>query len=394
MNKNITTDIKIILAEKCLDNKNQIWQKRLKAITPGEVQRELSQPAGFYHLKRLLTLISPAAENYLEQMAQLAHQLTIQRFGRNIRLYAPLYLSNYCTNNCRYCGFNKNNKFQRTRLTIAQALQEAEAIASEGFRDILLVSGEDREFINIDYLTELAEKLRNKVSSISLEIYPMSTAEYARLFNAGINGVTLYQETYNRQAYNYYHTAGPKSDYENRLNAHDRIAAAGMREIGLGVLLGLTDWRIETLALAEHAHYLIKRYWQSHVSFSFPRLRPAYAVTDSHFESLISDRNLVQMIMALRLCFADAGLVLSTREGPQLRDHLIKLGITKLSAGSKTSPGGYSGHNKAIEQFEIDDNRTPAQVATMIKQAGFEPVWKDWDITYFSNLTDTYQKPV
>ncbi len=380
--KYFDSNIKAMLAEKKLNGDSLTWQKRLEAITTSDVERALSEPAGSYSFEKLLTLVSPAAENYLEEMAQLAHQLTVQRFGRTVRLYAPLYLSNYCTNSCRYCGFNKDNKFRRTRLTIAQALQEAEIIASEGFRDILLVSSEDRNFISIDYLTELAGKLRDKFSSISIEVYPMSTAEYTRLFNAGIDGVTFYQETYNHQVYHYYHSAGPKSDYENRLNTPGRIAAAGMREVGLGVLLGLTNWRIEALALAEHAHYLIKRYWQSHISFSFPRLRPAYEVDGSQLQHLPGDKNLVQMIMALRLCFADAGLVLSTRERAQLRNHLIKLGITKLSAGSKTNPGGYSGRGGAIEQFQVDDNRSPAQVAAMIKQAGFEPVWKDWDSAF------------
>jgi len=382
MNNNITKNIKTILAGKNLDGDCQTWLKRLEAITKSDVERALSEPTCSYHFEKLAALISPAAENYLEQMAQLTHQLTIQRFGRTIKLYAPLYLSNYCTNSCRYCGFNKDNKFQHTRLTVTHAMQEAKVIASEGFRDILLVSGEDRQFITVDYLVELAKKLRSKFSSISIEIYQMTTEQYAQLFDAGIEGVTIYQETYNRQAYHYYHPTGPKSDYDDRLNAPDRIAAAGMREVGLGALLGLTNWRGETLALAEHANYLIKRYWQSHISFSFPRLRPAFEVIDSQFQNLLSDKNLVQMILAFRLCFADAGLVLSTRERAQLRDHLIKLGITKLSAGSKTNPGGYSGSNEAIEQFEIDDNRTPAQVAAMIKQAGFEPVWKDWDSTY------------
>ena len=261
-------------------------------------------------------------------------------------------------------------------------MEEANIIASEGFRDILLVSSEDRHFISVDYLVELAGKLRGKFASISIEIYQLSSGEYAQLFKAGIEGVTLYQETYDREAYKYYHPSGPKSDYDNRLETPEHIAAASMREVGLGVLLGLTDWRIETLALAEHAHYLIKRYWQSHISFSFPRLRPALEVGSSQFSHLLSDKNLVQMITALRLCFADAGLVLSTRERAQLRDHLVKLGITKLSAGSKTNPGGYSGHNESIKQFEIDDNRSPAQVAAMIKQQGFEPVWKDWDVAF------------
>lgn len=380
--KYTSADIRTTLAEKDLDGDGRRWHQRLENIHPDDVEMVLSEPAGSYNFEKLLTLISPAAENYLEEMAQLAHQLTVQRFGRTIRLYAPLYLSNYCTNSCRYCGFNKENKFERTRLTIDQAVEEANIIASEGFRDILLVSSEDRQFISVDYLVELARKLRGKFASISIEIYQMTRAEYAELFEAGIEGVTLYQETYNREAYTYYHPSGPKSDFDNRLDTSDNIAAAGMREVGLGVLLGLTDWRIETLALAEHAHYLIKRYWQSHVSFSFPRLRPAYEIGCSQFKHLLSDKNLVQMITALRLCFADTGLVLSTRERAELRDHLVKLGITKLSAGSKTNPGGYSGHSGAIEQFEIDDIRSPAHVAAMIKQQGFEPVWKDWDIAF------------
>jgi len=372
-------DIKTILAQKGLDGDPQGWMGRFKRVGSSDVQRALSQPLGSYNAEKLLALVSPAAEDYLEEMAQLAHQLTIQRFGRTIRLYAPLYLSNFCVNSCLYCGFNKDNKSQRKRLAIDQAVTEADIIASEGFKDILLVSSEDRKFITIEYLAELAGKLRDKFSFISIEVYPMTSSEYAKLFEAGIEGVTLYQETYNRQAYQFYHPAGPKSDYDNRLVAPDRIAQAGMREIGLGVLLGLTDWRIETVALAEHAHYLKKRYWQSHLSFSFPRLRPAHNVDNLQFRHLPSDKNLVQMIVALRLCFADAGLVLSTRERVQLRDHLIKLGITKISAGSKTNPGGYSRRSGAVEQFEINDKRSPAQVTAMIKAQGFEPVWKDWE---------------
>ena len=259
---------------------------------------------------------------------------------------------------------------------------EAEIIAGEGFRDILLVTSEDKEHVGVDYLAELAGRLRGSFSSISIEVYQMSESEYAKLFAAGIEGVTLYQETYDRPAYDYYHPAGPKSDYENRLAGPDSIAAAGMREIGLGALLGLTDWCIETLALAEHAHYLMKRYWQSHVSFSFPRLRPARDVERSSFKHLLTDKNLAQMITALRLCFADAGLVLSTREGADLRNHLINLGITRLSAGSKTNPGGYSAGCDSTEQFAVDDNRSPAQVAAMIREQGFEPVWKDWDSAF------------
>jgi 2-iminoacetate synthase len=372
-------DIKKIIVDRGLDGCGKdIWTKRLGEIKPSEVEWVLSRRPGYYVLDRLAILVSPAAENYLEQMAQIAHQLTLQRFGKTIRLYAPLYLSNFCVNNCVYCGFNKSHKFPRVRLTIEQALADAEIIAAEGFRDLLLVSGEDREFITVDYLVTLAEKLREKFSSISIEVYSMEKDEYAKLFKAGIEGVTLYQETYDRNIYAHYHPRGPKADYDWRLAALDRAASAGMREIGIGALLGLSDWRLEALAIGEHAQYLMRRYWKSRVSFSFPRLRPAKDVDEKQF-SLISDKNLVQMILALRLCFADAGVVLSTRERAELRDRLVKLGITRMSAGSKTSPGGYSGKTGAVGQFEVDDNRSPSQIAEMIKSKGLEPVWKDWD---------------
>jgi 2-iminoacetate synthase len=377
--RQLHSGIKSILAAKGLDGDASFRAERMERVTAADVESALSEEPGIYRLERLLVLVSPAAEDYLERMAQLAHRLTVQRFGRTIRLYAPLYLSSFCVNSCRYCGFNRENPSQRRRLTVEEAVAEADIIASEGFRDILLVSSEDRRFVGVDYLVELAERLGGKFCSISIEIYQMTTDEYARLFAAGVDGVTLYQETYDRRAYRYYHPAGPKADYDDRLLTPDRFASASMRELGLGVLLGLTNWRTETLALAEHAHCLMKRYWRSHVSFSFPRLRPASEVERSQFPHLLSDRNLVQMILALRLCFADAGLVLSTREPAKLREHLIKLGITKMSAGSKTSPGGYSRDDRSLKQFEIDDSRSPAEVAEMIKHEGLEPVWKDWE---------------
>ena len=375
------THIQSILADHNLDGDRDIWEQRLHDVTAGDVERELSKPAGKFSLDRLATLVSPAAEAYLEPMAQQARQLTIQRFGRTIQLYAPLYVSNVCINSCRYCGYNTATNFQRTRLTIDQALTDADIIASEGFRHLLLVSGEDKEFVTIDYLCELAEKLRKKFSSLSIEIYPMSQDDYAKVFDAGIDGVTLYQETYDRDVYAEYHIAGPKADYDYRLESPDRFAAAGMRRIGLGVLLGLADWRTETLALARHAAYLIKKYWRSQVSFSFPRLRPAINV-QNEWPHLVSDRDMVQMMLALRLCFADAGIVLSTRESADFRDHLINLCVTRLSAGSKTNPGGYAGETDAAEQFEIADNRSPHEVAAVIHSHGYETVWKDWDASF------------
>jgi 2-iminoacetate synthase len=379
-----TTDIKKILAEKQLDGNGQVWQQKLQQMKKNDVQKALATIPGTYSFEKILALISPAAEEFLEQMAQQAKKLTIKRFGKTIRLYAPLYLSNYCENSCLYCGFNKSTAAERIRLTVEQAVGEADIIATEGFTDILLVSSEDREFITVDYLTALAKKLRKKFSSIAVEIYQLSREDYAKLFEAGIEAVTIYQETYNRTAYSHFHPAGPKANYDRRLAAPDLIAQAGMRQIGIGVLLGLNDFRLETLALAEHADFLIKRYWQSQLSFSFPRLRPAQNVTAEQFKNLLSDKNLVQMITALRLCFADVGLVLSTRERAEIRDNLIQLGITKISAGSKTNPAGYSGKTNSLEQFETNDKRSPAQIAQMLKSNGFEPVWKDWDTAFLN----------
>lgn len=375
------SQIQSILAEKGLDSNRQVWGERLRQITIDEVETELAKQPGKYSLRRILALVSPAAGECLEEMARQAAQLTIQRFGRTVQLYAPLYVSNVCINSCIYCGYNRNTEFERTRLSIDQAMADAEVIAEEGFRNLLLVSGEDRRFVTTDYLCKLAEKLRSRFSSLTIEIYPMSEAEYRTVFEAGIDGVAMYQETYDRDLYAKYHPAGPKRDYDLRLKSPDRFGSAGMRRIGLGVLLGLEDWRLETLALAEHAAYLIRTYWRGQISFSFPRLRPAFQVK-SDWPHLVSDRDLVQMMLALRLCFADAGIVLSTREKPEFRDHLIRLCVTSMSAGSKTNPGGYTGHTETTEQFEVADHRRPEEIARVIRACGKEAVWKDWDAAF------------
>ncbi len=369
-----------ILKQKTLDD-HALWNLRSELVTDADVRQELSLTPGHYNLKRLTRLVSPAAEKYLEQMAQRARRLTIQRFGRTIQLYAPLYVSNVCINTCSYCGYNQSTDIPRTQLTIDQALADAEVIASEGFRHILLVSGEDKQFVTIDYLSELAKRLQSNFSSISIEIHPLSRDQYAQLFKAGIEGVALYQETYDRGAYSHYHFAGPKKDYDNRLATPGRFADADMRNLGLGFLLGLADWRIETLALAEHAAYLMKHYWRAKIDFSFPRICPATNV-QAQWPHLVSDKNMVQMMLALRLCFADAGIVLSTRENAEFRDHMMGICVTRVSAGSKTNPGGYSSEKDAAEQFTIDDDRTPDQIAAVIESNGYEPVWKDWDAAF------------
>lgn len=381
-------DILSILADKHLDKDRCRWIDVINGVSAAQVEQALAQPPGRYRFERMLTLLSPAARAYLEPMAQQAQRLTIQRFGRTIQLYAPLYVSNVCVNSCRYCGYNRQTEVKRTRLTIEQALADAHVIAGEGFRHVLLVSGEDRQFITLEYLTELADKLRQYFSSISIEIYPLSRDEYAALFAAGIDGVALYQETYDRAIYADYHIAGPKRDYDNRLTAPDRFAAAGMRQLGLGVLLGLADWRLDTLAMAEHAAYLMKRYWKSRIDFSFPRIRPAFNVMH-RWPYAVSDEDLVQMMLALRLCFADTGIVLSTRESASFRDRMMNICVTRVSAGSKTNPGGYASEKDAVEQFTIADDRSPAQIAVVIAQHGLEPVWKDWDAGFIDDELET-----
>jgi len=373
-----------VLASRRLDHDRDLWERRLREVTSYDVEAALAARPGSYSLTKLLALVSPAAESYLEPMARLSQQLTIQRFGRAMRLYAPVYLSSHCINRCRYCGFNRDNTFTRIRLTVEEAVAQAEILAAEGFRDILLVSSEDKAFITVAYLAELVKRLKGRFSFIGIEIYQMSAGDYEQLFDAGIDGVTLYQETYDRAMYARYHLGGPKADYDMRLRGPDDMGKAGMREIGLGVLLGLADWRIETLALAEHAAHLIRRYWQSRVSFSFPRLRPACGVPADEFPHLLTDQNLVQMMLALRLCFADAGIVLSTREPARLRDHLLGLAVTRLSAGSRTSPGGYTDPDANTGQFEVSDHRRPSEVAAVLKARGFDPVWKDWDEALWS----------
>lgn len=361
-----------------LDRIPSDWPAELLRVKESDVQRELASPCAFSRA-RAVTLLSPAADPYLEVMAQLAARLTRQRFGRVMNLYAPLYLSNVCINRCVYCGFSASHtKAPRRRLSVEEAEAEAAVIAQEGFRDLLLVSGEDPEFITLPYLEELVRRLRAHFVSISVEIYPLDTEGYRRLVEAGVDGVTLYQETYDRDVYAKVHPEGLKANYEKRLLAQEAAAKAGMRRLGIGALLGLADWRYETLAVAFHAHSLMQQYWKARVSISFPRLRPAPYVQMT-IPSPVTDRDLVRMIVTLRLLFPDVGLVLSTRENAKLRDHLIPLGITQMSAGSRTSPGGYREPAGASEQFEVADHRSPREVAEVLRAKGLEPVWKDWD---------------
>lgn len=349
-------------------------------------------------------LISPAAgePEVLEDLARRSHEATLRNFGRTIRLFAPLYLSNECINLCKYCGFSRDNPILRVTLTVDQVAAEARYLHDEGFRHLLLVAGEHPHFVSGNYLRDCVARLQSDWPSVSLEVGPMETEDYRPIVEAGAEGLVVYQETYDRQVYRAMHTSGPKKDFDWRLETAERAYEAGFKRLGVGALLGLADWRLEALAVAAHVDYLLRKCWKSQVTVSIPRLRPA-AGEFLPIES-VSDRDLVQFICALRLTYPEVGIVLSTRESANLRDQLIPLGVTMMSAGSHTEPGGYTGQGQkdlhltkggrfvkpelpvisskgehATEQFEIADARTPAEVAGVLEELGYEPIWKDWE---------------
>lgn len=361
-------------------------------------------------------LISPAASASLEVLSRRSHQLTQQRFGKVIRLFAPLYLSNECINNCQYCGFSRDNPIFRVTLSLEEVKREARALKEQGFRNVLLVAGEHPKFVPVAYLERCVQALHGEIPSVSLEVGPLETAEYRPLVAAGADGLVVYQETYDRAVYGEMHTAGPKRNFDWRLETPERAYAAGFRRLGISPLYGLADWRYEAISVAAHADYLLRNCWKAQLTISLPRLRPCAG----EFQPLtnMSDRDLAQLVCAFRLMFPDAGLVLSTREPSRLRDGLVPLGITLMSAGSHTEPGGYTGAGRenlhqtvrgrivgldaragsklngegasewaplpnrttnATGQFDIADDRSPEEVAELIRKLGYEPVWKDWD---------------
>lgn len=354
---------------------------RIEAKNAQDVERALA--ADRPDLEEFMALLSPAAAPFIERMAQKAHRVTLQRFGNNILMYAPLYISNLCTNGCLYCGFNATNKVSRQTLTFDEIVREATVLHGRGFRHILLVTGEAPNAVNNDYIAEAAERIRHLFSSISIEVYPMEESGYRQMVEAGVDGLTVYQETYDPELYSAMHPFGRKRDFAFRLLAPERGGAAGLRRIGIGALLGLGRFRAECFYIGLHALYLSRHYWKSHLSVSFPRMRPA----EGGFTPLnpVSDRDFVQLICALRLLMPDAGLVMSTRESATLRDNLLPLGITQMSAGSCTSPGGYAGEVESTRQFNIDDDRTAEQVGDMIRSKGYEAVWKDWDRAFLDH---------
>ncbi len=354
---------------------------RILARTDADVRRALARAeAGDADLGDMEALLSPAAAAHLERMARLSHERTVRRFGRTIQLFAPAYLSNECQNVCTYCGYSAGNKVPRRTLTPAEILREAGELRKLGIDHALLLTGESNK-VGVDYLEHALGLLRPHFSSLSLEVQPLGTEDYRRLRRQGLNAVLVYQETYHAEAYRTHHPKGRKSDFAWRLDAPDRVGAAGVHRIGLGALLGLEDWRTECLFTAMHLGWLERRHWRSRFSVSFPRLRPHEGDLAPKVE--MTDRDLVQAICAFRLLNGEVELNLSTRESPRFRDHAFRLGVTAMSAGSRTNPGGYAeGADASLEQFATEDKRAPAEVAAMLRAAGYEPVWKDWDASY------------
>jgi len=354
------------------------WDEVVASIyakTAMDVERALNK--GKKDIEDFKALISPAAAPYLEQMAQMSHRITRKRFGNTVQLYAPLYLSNECQNICTYCGFSYDNKLRRKTLSGVEILQEAEYLKQQGFEHVLLVTGEATKTVGVEYLRDVIRLLRPHFANISIEVQPLEEDEYKVLVAEGLYAVLVYQETYHKDNYKTYHPKGKKSNFEYRLDTPDRLGSAGIHKIGLGVLIGLEDWRADNFFTALHVGYLEKRFWQTRYSISFPRLRPATGLIEP--KVVISDKELVQLICAWRIFNEEIELSISTRENEVFRDHVIKLGATTMSAGSKTNPGGYAVEPESLEQFEIDDSRSVAEVKQMIERSGYKAVWKDWE---------------
>lgn len=358
--------------------KKYSWDEVQEAIyskTSHDVELALNKKK--CNLDDLMALLSPAAGAYLEQFANKSHNLTIQRFGKTIQLFAPVYLSNECLNVCTYCGFSFGNKIPRKTLTEKEMKTEFEFLKAEKFEHVLLVTGEDAIHANPAYINNSIAIARKYFADVSIEVQPLGEAEYSMFKDSGCDSVLVYQETYNPEIYKTYHLKGKKANYANRLDTPDRIGKAGINKIGLGVLLGLSDWRTDAFFLALHLVYLEKTYWQTRYSISFPRLRPAEGVES--VAHAVSDREFVQLMCALRIFDNEVEMSLSTREPEYMRNHLINMGVTSMSAGSKTNPGGYSASPETLEQFEISDDRTPEQILELIQKQGYEGVWKNWD---------------
>ena len=355
------------------------WEETTRQIQhkrPADVETALGKE--HLTLDDFMARISPAAAAYLEPMARLSRRYTQERFGKTISMYIPMYITNSCTNSCIYCGFNHHNKFDRVILTMEQIEDECKAIRALGpFENLLLVTGENPRAAGVDYIEQALKVCRPYFNNLTIEVMPLASEDYYRLTQSGINGVVCFQETYNRANYNIYHPAGMKSKFEWRVNGFDRMGQAGVHKIGMGVLIGLEEWRTDVTMMALHLQYLRKHYWKTRYSVNFPRMCPS----EGHFQPnvVMTDRELAQLTFAFRIFDHDVDISFSTREKPSFRNHIATLGATSMSAGSKTDPGGYHTYPQSLAPFSVSAERTPAQVEADIRREGYEVVWKDWD---------------
>ena len=358
-------------------NKDLNLEKTFSSIPPLSILESLKE--NNLDTEQFLGLLSLQAENNLESMAVRAHAITKNYFGNTIQLYAPMYLSNYCENSCLYCGFNLDNNIRRRKLTLHEVEKEAQFISSSGLKHILILTGESRLKSPLSYIQDCVDLLKKYFTSISVEVYPLTENEYARLVVGGVDGLTIYQEVYDEQLYAKMHISGPKKDYKFRLDAPERGVRAKMRSISIGALLGLGDWRKEVFFLGLHAKYLQDNFPDVEIGVSVPRVQPQV----SGFKPIcqVSDKNIVQIILALRIFLPRLGITISTRENPEFRENLLSLGITRMSAGSTTNVGGHTLYREEKEyssQFEIQDQRSISEIKAVLQRRGYQPVLKDW----------------
>jgi 2-iminoacetate synthase len=315
----------------------------------------------------------------LERLACQAEKLTRQYFGHTISLYAPIYLSNFCSSYCTYCGFHSHHKIERFKLTQEQMHQEMKFVSGQGIENVLLLTGESYKVTPLSYLKDAVTVAREYFPSISLEVHPMEKNEYRELFECGVDGITVYQETYDRKTYKQVHISGIKADYDFRYGTPERAALAGMRQISMGILLGLSPHVAQDLFdLYKHLRDLEKKFPGVEYSLSFPRLRSIKG--ESFVKCNIDDMAFTKIICLTRSLFPRVGINLSTREEPRLRDHILNLGITRMSAGSNTAVGGYTLKNPQDQnpQFDVSDHRSVQDIVKLLKMRNFDPVLTDW----------------
>lgn len=354
---------------------------RIASKTDNDVRRALAKE--HCDVEDFMALLSPAAEPYLETMARLSRKYTEERFGKTMSMFIPLYITNSCSNSCVYCGFHIQNPMARTILTPEQIENEYKAIKKLApFENILLVTGENPAKAGVPYLATAIDIAKKYFSNIKIEVMPLKAEEYKELVGHGLNGVICFQETYHRDNYKIYHPRGMKSNFEWRCDGFDRMGQAGVHSIGMGVLIGLEkDWRTDVVMMARHLRYLQKHYWRTKYSVNFPRMRPAQN-EGFHPNCYMTDKELAQATFAMRIFDHDVDISYSTREPEIIRDNMATLGVTTMSAESKTNPGGYYTYPQALEQFSVSDERTAAVITARLKELGREPVFKDWDASF------------